>query len=113
MAKWDVKDGFWRLDCEEGEEWNFAYVLPQEEGAPVKLVIPTALQMGWIESPPYFGSASETGRDVAEQYIERPVGTLPQHKFESHAAQGADFENMPKFSNEKELKYLLEVFVDD
>jgi hypothetical protein len=28
MTKFDVKDGFWRLDCEEGEEWNFAYVLP-------------------------------------------------------------------------------------
>ena len=51
MAKWDVKDGFWRLDCEEGEEWNFAYVLPQPEGEPVRLVVPTLLQMGWVESP--------------------------------------------------------------
>ena len=24
MAKWDIKDGFWRMDCEEGEEYNFA-----------------------------------------------------------------------------------------
>ena len=22
MAKWDIKDGFWRLDAEEGTEWN-------------------------------------------------------------------------------------------
>jgi hypothetical protein len=29
MAKWNIKDGFWHMDCEEGEEWNFAYVLPQ------------------------------------------------------------------------------------
>ncbi len=29
MAKWDIKDGFWRMCCENGEEWNFAYVLPQ------------------------------------------------------------------------------------
>jgi hypothetical protein len=21
MAKWDIKDGFWRMDCTEGEEW--------------------------------------------------------------------------------------------
>ena len=54
MAKWDIKYGFWRLDCEEGEEYNCAYVLPQKEGVSVKLVIPTSLQMGWIESPPYF-----------------------------------------------------------
>jgi hypothetical protein len=30
MAKWNVKDGFWRMDCENEEEWNFAHVLPQE-----------------------------------------------------------------------------------
>jgi hypothetical protein len=24
MAKWDIKDGFWRMDCRDGEEWNFA-----------------------------------------------------------------------------------------
>ena len=64
-AKWDVKDGFGRMSCEKGAEWNFAYVLPQEEGKPPKLVIPTSLQMGWLESPPYFGAASETARDVA------------------------------------------------
>lgn len=47
MAKWDVTDGFWRLDCEDGEEWNFAYVLPSSiaTGNPL-LVIPTSLQMG-------------------------------------------------------------------
>ena len=65
MAKWDIKDGFWRLVCEEGEEWNFAYVLPQPGGEPVRLVVPTSLQMGWVESPAYFCAASKTGRDVA------------------------------------------------
>jgi hypothetical protein len=50
MAKWDIKDGFWRMYCAEGEEYNFAYVLPQEEGKPVTLVVPTTLQMGWVES---------------------------------------------------------------
>jgi hypothetical protein len=33
MAKWDIKDGFWRLDCEAGEEWNFSYVLPPSYGS--------------------------------------------------------------------------------
>jgi hypothetical protein len=46
MAKWDIKDGFWRMDCREGKEWNFAYVLPQPEGQPIRLMIPTSLQMG-------------------------------------------------------------------
>ena len=38
MAIWDIKDGFWRMDCREGDEWNFAYVLPQPEGEPVRLI---------------------------------------------------------------------------
>ncbi len=54
MSKWDIKDGFWRMDCATGEEWNFAYVLPQEDGMPTTLVVPTSLQMGWVKSPPLF-----------------------------------------------------------
>ena len=48
MATWDIKDGFWRLDCEGEEEYNFVYVLPHKEKLPAKLVISTILQMGWI-----------------------------------------------------------------
>ena len=81
MAKWDIKDGFWRCDVQKGEEWNFAHVLPQEEGKPAKLVIPFALQMGWLEAPPYFGAASETARDVGLAHIERPMKSLRRHKF--------------------------------
>jgi hypothetical protein len=29
IAKWDMKDGFWQMNCEKGEEYHFAYVLPQ------------------------------------------------------------------------------------
>ena len=54
QAKWDIKDGLWRLYCKEGKEWNLCYVLPQKPGMPTMLVVPTLLQMGWIESPPYF-----------------------------------------------------------
>jgi hypothetical protein len=28
MAKWDVKDRFWQMCCEDGKQWNFFYVLP-------------------------------------------------------------------------------------
>ena len=113
MAKWDIKDGFWRLDSEEGEEWNFAYVLPQPEGAPVKLVVPTSLQMGWIESPPYFCAASETARNLADNYIKTPVGLLPLHKFVNHSTHGTDFETLPDRSANMKLSYVVEAFVDD
>ncbi len=69
MAKWDIKDGFWRLDCTEGEEYNFAYVLPQMEEEPIQIVITTLLQMGWVESPQYFCATTETAKAVAKEYI--------------------------------------------
>ena len=114
MVKFDIKDGFWRLDCQKGEEWNFAYVLPQAAGEPVRLVIPTSLQMGWVESPPYFCAASETARDVGEQYMETPVGSLPRHKFTNLAMAGADVATLPETADSSaRLRYFLDVYVDD
>ena len=33
-SKLNIKDGFWRMVCAVGEEWNFAYVLPNHPEAP-------------------------------------------------------------------------------
>ena len=114
MAKWDIKDGFWRLDCAAGQEWNFAYVLPSSVGGTLQLVIPTSLQMGWIESPPYFCAASETARDVGQQYIETPVGSLRPHKFLPCTQQHPDFDLLPlTCPPTTSFPYLMEVYVDD
>ena len=113
MAKWDIKDGFWRLDCEQGQEWNFCYVLPSLTAGPIQLVVPTSLQMGWIESPPYFCTASETARDVAEQYLQLPVGTLPDHKFLSKTEQHPEIHELPRTETTSALKFMLEVYMDD
>jgi len=53
--------------------------------------------MGWVESPPYFCAATETARDIASDYCDTPVGSLPHHKFAKHGR----------------LFYALEVYVDD
>jgi hypothetical protein len=37
--------------------------------------------MGWVESTPYFCAATETARDVAEEYIKMLVTSLLDHKF--------------------------------
>jgi hypothetical protein len=113
MAKWDIKDGFWRLDCQAGKEWNFAYVLPSSHGPDPTLFIPTSLQMGWIESPTYFCVASETARDVAAKYANMPIGSIPPHKFLRHTQTHEDYHQLPPVSPDGELQYMLEVFVDD
>jgi hypothetical protein len=115
MAKWDIKDGFWRLDCEAGQEWNFSYVLPPENPTDsVELVVPTSLQMGWIESPPYFCAASETGRDVAATYMETPIGSLPDNKFLAWAINSDDYRELPRsIATSSGFKYIVEVYMDD
>jgi hypothetical protein len=116
MAKWDIKDGFWRMACEVGKEYNFAYVLPQEEGKPITLVVPTSLQMGWVESPPYFCAASETARDIATKYCEMPVGSLAPHKFVHHVIGSDLFQTLPVNTPDGRANgflYALEAYIDD
>jgi hypothetical protein len=43
------------------------------KGRLATLVVPTSLQMGWVESPPYFCAATETSRDISTEYIETEV----------------------------------------
>ena len=96
MAIWDIKDGFWRLDAEDGAKWNFSYVLPQHPGQPCYLVVPTSLQMGWVESPIFFCAASETARDVGQDYCETKIGTLPPHKFTNYVISNQAYEYLPE-----------------
>lgn len=97
-AKWDVKDGFWQMVCQRGAEWNFCYILPRKEGESIKIVKPKSLQMGWIDSPPFFGVASETARDVGQAYAQAPLGSLPKHKFEHSKHVALLNDNTPTIS---------------
>ena len=82
FSKLDIKDGYWRMVVEQGRHLNFAYVLPDVAGARIRTVIPSALQMGWTESPPFFCAATETARDIAEDMVKAPIGTLEPHPLE-------------------------------
>ena len=114
MAKWDIKDGFWRMDCATGEEWNFAYVLPQEDGMPTTLVVPTSLQMGWVKSPPYFCTTTETSQDVATEYAETKLNSLTLHKFEKFVLGAPEYQALLEAGiNPIGFAYMVEVYVDD
>jgi hypothetical protein len=114
MAKWDVKGGFWWMDCEVGEELNVAYVLPQEDGKPITLVVPMSLQMGGVESLLYFGAATETARDITADYCNTPIGSLPPHKFMHRVMGDKAFDALLATSTSSNAcLYALEVYVDD
>lgn len=53
-----LSDGFWCLIVEPA---NFCYIMPDTPDARVRILVPSALQMGWAESPSYFFAATETG----------------------------------------------------
>ena len=100
--------------AKEGEEWNFAYVLSNHPGEPIEVVVPAALQMGWALSPPFFCAAPETARDVGEQLVHEPVGTLPEHPLEAMKMPKAL--QLPRIGKAKDgaaFLHMLEVFVDD
>ena len=81
FAKLDLAGGYWRMLVDPDEQCNFPYVLPSAPGTPTRLVIPSALQMGWNDSPAYFCATTETTRDIAQRWIDE--GTkLPEHPME-------------------------------
>ena len=66
----------------EEDAWNFCFVLPSADShAPKQIVVPTALQMGWCESPAYFCSATETACDIIDWLLYCLV-PLPPHPLE-------------------------------
>lgn len=69
--------------------------------------------MGWIESPPYFCAASETARNVAQQYAETPLDSLPNHKFLPYTNMEQDFTTLPLMSQTQDCKYIMEVYMDN
>jgi len=69
FSKLDISDGFWRLIIQEVDSYNFAYVLPQEAGEPCRVVVPAAVQMGWVESPSHFCTVTETARDITQHCV--------------------------------------------
>ncbi len=81
FSKLDISDGFWRLVVQEADSYNFGYVLPQHDGEPIQIVVPSAVQMGLIESPPLFCAVTELARDITQHLIDNRV-CLPAHPLE-------------------------------
>jgi hypothetical protein len=80
MAKYDVKDGFYRIHLRPEHSVKLAIVLPPYEGLPPLVAIPFVLTMGWKNSPPTFCSFSETTCDVANARLYKRHA--PPHRLE-------------------------------
>jgi len=113
MAKWDIKDGFWRLTVAPKDAWHFCYVLPHvHENDPIELVVSTCLQMGWTESPLLFCTATEMARDIGQEKINAD-NQLEPHALEHHCIPD-NLNSLPTTPiSTAQLTKLLEVYVDD
>jgi hypothetical protein len=109
FAKIDLSDGFWRMIVPEVDCWHFAYVLPDVPGAPIRLVIPHALQMGWTQSPGFFSATTETVRDTIQVLVDDGE-TLPPHEMEKFMMPQKPAKRQRRDSKEWQMS---SVFVDD
>jgi hypothetical protein len=108
FCKLDISDGFWRLIVQAVDSFNFAYVLPQCEGEPVRIVVPSAVQMGWVESPPLFCAITESAQDITQHLVDTKVN-FPPHPFEAKM----NIQHVPLRARAEVPSKLLHVYVDD
>jgi len=108
FSKLDISDGFWRLVVRPEDSFNFAYVLPQKPGEPIRIVVPSALQMGWTQSPAYFCAATECARDLTQHLVDKKID-LRYHPIEELMT----IPTVPPRARANSPTKLLQVYVDD
>ena len=66
------------------DAWNFCYAIPPASSntslEDIVVVVPTLLQMGWKDSPPFFCAATETGQDVIDRLKRVGVMAVAERK---------------------------------
>jgi hypothetical protein len=114
FAKCDIKDGFWRMVVSKNDSWNFCYTIPppskQTHLDDIEIVVPSSLQMGWCESPPFFCAATETGRDIIQELFQ-VLDQIPPHPME-HWMMKTNLNNSITKEPHNPTQ-VIEVYVDD
>ena len=81
LSKFDLADGFYRMNLKAAQAPGLACVLPKYENEPQLVAIPLVGPMGWSESPPSFCAITETIADVANSRLRQNYA--PPHRLES------------------------------
>jgi hypothetical protein len=108
LSKLDISNGFWRLVVQEADSYNFAYVLPQQDREPIQIVVPSAVQIGWVESQPLFCAVTKLARDLTQHLIDNRV-CLPAHPLEDKIS----IKNVPLHAQMATPTKLLQVYMDN
>ena len=112
--KIDLSDGFWRMIVEAGKELNFVFEMPQRPGDERRyFVVPSALQMGWQNSPPYFCTTTEAGKFILQRVLafSLDTGIDTEHPLEEACLSGRNPDG--PWEGPVDLAIVAQVFVDD
>ena len=107
FSKLEISGGCWQPVVQGDDCFNFAYVLPQHPGLSTCIVVPSGLQMGWMESPTYCCNATETIHDIMHHAMNMN-SDLPHHSMgEKMPAQ-----YIPPHAHATSPTCLLQVYMD-
>ena len=112
--KMDLSDGFWRMIVEAGKEQNFVFEMPPHPTRKGRhFVVPSALQMGWTNSPPYFCTATDICRKLILRLLAFTLhsGINTPHPYDEYILPGETIPNGPIKPNL--VTVAGQVFVDD
>lgn len=86
ISKLDLSDGFYRLAVRPDDIPKLGVLVPSltDQTAPPLVAFPLVLPMGWVNSPPFFCSVTETIADLTNTKLTSNA-TLPHHRLESVA----------------------------
>jgi len=79
MAKYDMSDGFYRLQLSLDSILPLAVMLPTMSQEDPLVALPLVVTMGWTEAPPAFSTTTETSTDLANWELESKNYIPPHH----------------------------------
>jgi hypothetical protein len=90
LSKVDIADAFMRVPLQLSAIPKLAALLPKRKGEAQLVAFPLVLPMGWVNSPSWFCTVSETIADLANEAIRSGATTsVPPHRLAVSAATKA------------------------
>ena len=91
MIKVDIADGFYRLFVSAPTVAALGVVFPHHADEEPLVAFPLVLPMGWVGSPPFFCSLTETSTDIANQRLADPHWKPETHRLSQVADLATNF----------------------
>ena len=122
MLKLDISDGFYRVWLSVADIPALAVAMPPGPDGERLVAFPLVLPMGWVQSPPYFCSVTETIADMANDTLTCGSPVAASHPLEELAASAAPEFDVPPCGtpmhcgwhpNRQPMLSYVDVYVDD